>query len=76
MSHPMFEFSHHHEFGGHAAEDQELHQLGRVPKMNFPWFEGQNHNLWLTRCEDYFSLDMPNIRLLDCYKFFLYHVTF
>jgi hypothetical protein len=29
---------------------------GRLPKMNFPQFDGENPKLWLTRCEDYFEL--------------------
>lgn len=32
---------------------------GRLPKLQFPEFEGENPKLWLSRCEDYF--DMYNI---------------
>ncbi|CAN6166876.1 unnamed protein product [Urochloa humidicola] len=31
-------------------------ELGKLPKLNFPYFEGENPKLWLTRVEDYFEL--------------------
>ncbi|CAN6294759.1 unnamed protein product [Urochloa humidicola] len=30
--------------------------LGKLPKLNFPYFDGENPKLWLTRVEDYFEL--------------------
>ena len=29
---------------------------GKLPKLNFPTFDGENPKLWLNRCEDYFDL--------------------
>lgn len=29
---------------------------GRLPKLHFPSFDGENPKLWITRCEDYFDL--------------------
>jgi hypothetical protein len=28
----------------------------RLPKLNFPKFDGDNPKLWLSRCEDYFEM--------------------
>ncbi|CAO2169428.1 unnamed protein product [Urochloa humidicola] len=28
----------------------------KMPKINFPWFDGENPKLWIGRCEDYFEL--------------------
>ena len=28
----------------------------KLPKLNFPTFDGENPKLWLNRCEDYFDL--------------------
>jgi hypothetical protein len=30
--------------------------MGKLPKLNFPTFEGENPKLWLSRCEDYFDM--------------------
>jgi hypothetical protein len=30
--------------------------VGRLPKLNFPSFDGNNPKLWLSRCLDYFEL--------------------
>jgi hypothetical protein len=30
--------------------------LGSLPKLNFPSFDGENPKLWMTRCEDYFLM--------------------
>jgi hypothetical protein len=30
--------------------------LGKLPKLNFPTFDGDNPKLWLSRCEDYFDM--------------------
>jgi hypothetical protein len=35
------------------------HLLGKLPKMNFAKFEGENPRLWKSRCECYF--DMYNV---------------
>jgi hypothetical protein len=32
---------------------------GKLPKLNFPTFTGDNPRLWLSRCENYF--DMYNV---------------
>jgi hypothetical protein len=31
-------------------------QLGKLPKMNFPQFDGDNPKLWQSRCEKYFDM--------------------
>ncbi|CAO2169811.1 unnamed protein product [Urochloa humidicola] len=28
----------------------------KLPKLNFPWFDGDSPKLWISRCEDYFEL--------------------
>jgi hypothetical protein len=33
-----------------------LSNLGRLPKLNFPTFDGSDPKLWLSRCIDYFEL--------------------
>lgn len=39
----------------HAAMDvRSTH--GRLPKMNFPVFDGENSRLWQSRCESYFDM--------------------
>jgi hypothetical protein len=30
--------------------------MGRLPKMHFPKFEGENPKLWQSRCESYFNM--------------------
>jgi len=32
------------------------HSGNKIPKMNFPKFDGENPRLWITWCEDYFDL--------------------
>jgi hypothetical protein len=50
---------------GHTVSSQGTmglgakHLLGKLPKMNFSKFEGENPKLWKSRCESYF--DMYNV---------------
>jgi hypothetical protein len=38
-------------------QDTQLHyDLGKLPRLNFPCFDDDNHRLWQRRCEDYFSM--------------------
>lgn len=37
--------------GGSSAS-----HAGKLPKLNFPTFDGENPKLWLKNCEDYFEL--------------------
>jgi hypothetical protein len=43
-------------FSGHRWRSANPTGTSRLPKMNFPQFDGENPKLWLTRCEDYFDL--------------------
>ena len=31
-------------------------ELGKLPRLNFPSFDGENPKLWQKRCEDYFAM--------------------
>ena len=37
-------------------ESRGVRSGGRVPKVAFPKFDGDNPKLWISRCEDYFEL--------------------
>ncbi|CAO2191183.1 unnamed protein product [Urochloa humidicola] len=39
----------HHQFTSEFS-------MGRLPKLNFPMFEGENPKMWISRSEDYFDL--------------------
>jgi hypothetical protein len=39
------------EKGGHPGKS-----TGRLPKLNFPEFTGDNPRLWISRCENYFDM--------------------
>jgi hypothetical protein len=47
---------------GHTVSSQGTmglgakHLLGKLPKMNFSKFEGENPKLWKSRCESYFDM--------------------
>jgi hypothetical protein len=43
-----------HSFDVH--EEFSEHSRGRVPRADFPKFDGKNPRLWQTFCEDYFEL--------------------
>ncbi|RLN30976.1 uncharacterized protein C2845_PM05G36120 [Panicum miliaceum] len=52
-------------FGGHSG--------GKLPKLNFPIFDGENPKLWISRGEDYFELfDLDPSRWV---KFASMHLT-
>ncbi|WVZ91209.1 hypothetical protein U9M48_037412 [Paspalum notatum var. saurae] len=47
----------------HSSDDQHTHahhtgstRVGRLPKLLFPQFDGENPKLWISRCENYFDL--------------------
>jgi hypothetical protein len=37
--------------------------MGQLPKLHFPKFDGDNPKLWQARCENYFDMYMvaPNV---------------
>ncbi|CAO2034871.1 unnamed protein product [Urochloa humidicola] len=37
-------------------EKDRVHASGKLPKLPFPEFDGENPKLWISRCEDYFEL--------------------
>lgn len=36
--------------------DSGFHALGKLPKLTFPVFDGDNPRLWISRCESYFDM--------------------
>jgi hypothetical protein len=46
----------HHHDDRHSPSGAQLPQLGSLPKMPFPPFDGENPRLWLTQSEYYFDL--------------------
>jgi hypothetical protein len=46
------------ESGGHRMQSGELgaKSLGKLPKLPFHAFEGDNPRLWISRCEAYFKM--------------------
>ncbi|CAN6328732.1 unnamed protein product [Urochloa humidicola] len=41
----------------HMPSDKDrYHASGKLPKLPFPKFDGENPKLWISRCEDYFDL--------------------
>ncbi|XP_072151238.1 uncharacterized protein [Setaria viridis] len=54
---PTFPRSHSRPYGNHQDDFyQDSVHLGKLPKLQFPVFEGDNPKLWLSRCEDYFEM--------------------
>jgi hypothetical protein len=53
-----YEFMSHHNFTRSSNTfGQHTHfPTGKLPKMNFPKFEGENPRLWKSRCENYFEM--------------------
>ena len=49
---PLFTFPTHCDPRGHVPLNR---QLGRLPKLSFPKFDGTSPKLWQKRCEDYFA---------------------
>lgn len=50
---PSFTFPTQYDHSGHVP----LHrQLGGLPKLSFPKFDGTSPKLWQKRCEDYFAM--------------------
>lgn len=49
---PRFQSVH----GGGGSGSVGNFSSGRIPKLNFPSFVGDNPRLWLSRCKDYFEL--------------------
>jgi hypothetical protein len=45
---------HPHELGRHV--DSMRASQGRLPKLQFPTFSGENPQLWRSRCENYFDM--------------------
>jgi hypothetical protein len=46
-----------HDSSDHVAHESPLHSdLGKLPRLNFPCFDGENPKLWQRRCEDYFMM--------------------
>jgi hypothetical protein len=39
----------------HATDDTH-NDNGRLPKLNFPFYEGDHTRLWITQAEDYFDM--------------------
>jgi hypothetical protein len=42
--------------GGSVQDPNFARNLGNLPKLHFPSFDGGNPKLWQTRCEDYFLM--------------------
>jgi hypothetical protein len=42
--------------GGNGYESFSNRNLGNLPKLHFPSFDGENPKLWKSRCEDYFLM--------------------
>jgi hypothetical protein len=42
--------------GGGVLEPYSARNLGGLPKLQFPSFDGENPKLWQSRCEDYFHM--------------------
>jgi hypothetical protein len=40
----------------HRSASTHANSIGRLPKLNFPTFDGADPKLWLSRCVDYFEL--------------------
>jgi hypothetical protein len=40
----------------HQQSSSSRSPTGRLPKLNFPKFKGDNPKLWKTRCENYFEM--------------------
>ena len=55
------------------SESGNFRSRGRVPKVNFPVFMGDNPKLWISRCKDYFGL--YNIEPSDWIKISSMHFT-
>jgi hypothetical protein len=45
-----------YQFGGHTVESPTTPNLGSLPKLHFPTFDGDNPRLWISRSKDYFDL--------------------
>jgi hypothetical protein len=39
-----------------SADHESRFQISKLPKINFPRFEGDNPKLWQSRCESYFEM--------------------
>ncbi|WVZ88489.1 hypothetical protein U9M48_035006 [Paspalum notatum var. saurae] len=46
----------HNSWSSHGAGGSGGGHTGRLPKLNFPVFDGENPKLWLRRSKDYFDL--------------------
>jgi hypothetical protein len=45
---------------GHPPETHHHNDNGRLPKLNFPFYEGETTRLWISQAEDYFEIyDVP-----------------
>lgn len=56
---PKLRFQHDHlnwPLPRHNPPPHDPPHTSRLPKLQFPVFEGENPKLWLSRCEDYFDM--------------------
>jgi hypothetical protein len=54
---PNFDSYHQHTFRiAHPVGTNVSNPTGRLPKLPFPTFDGDNHKLWQSHCEKYFDM--------------------
>jgi hypothetical protein len=61
---PLPHSPHHSDFHGHqdpfhftsSCNQNPRFSTGKLPKMNFPKFEGENPKLWKSHCENYLEM--------------------
>lgn len=55
-SQPLFSFPLESNTESMVGAERSSFSSNRLPKMNFPSFDGENPKLWISRCEDYFDM--------------------
>jgi hypothetical protein len=47
---------------GGSTDSNRSNSHGKLPKLNFPVFDGESPKFWISRCEDYFEMyDVPPV---------------